>query len=470
MSQFYVGGSGGGGGPTVTITGNDQVNKDGFGTNVTGSSPNFQVNSYGPYKWIVNPVAGLGTHQTINAAVAASVGGDSIFITPGTYTENIVAPHSIYLIGADVFQNNQVQPGVVIFGKISNSTSDAQVSVENIRLATNGDYALELTGAGASYMFIRGCYLQGFNFSLTNSSNSSPSSQLILDSCYADLLNTGINVFNHSSNNVLKITNSFFANSANSALASTSSGQLLLDDVTFGGQITPGHAINITSGSANFNNCFMQDSTIGLSLSGGTTIAEGCTLPKITLTSSAQLRCIASNTLPIALSGTSGAVITNSTIVAGISNGITVNIGTIAVVTNSSINSSNTAITGSGTVQYSNISFIGSSSLINATTQTPLVSSNDAVKIKIPGAYPYTAVPQDAVILVDTSAARTINLNASPATGQKYRIKDDVGSAGTNTITIVPAAGTIDGAANALINVAWGSLDIAYTGTAWRIL
>jgi|GEM_PF-2689749 hypothetical protein len=96
--------------------------------------------------------------------------------------------------------------------------------------------------------------------------------------------------------------------------------------------------------------------------------------------------------------------------------------------------------------------------------------SGRVVKTTIPGAYPYTTLLTDDVIFVDTSIARTINLIASPTTGTTYRIKDNVGTAGTNNITITPNAGTIDGAASATINTNWGSVDIVYNATSWRIL
>lgn len=89
------------------------------------------------------------------------------------------------------------------------------------------------------------------------------------------------------------------------------------------------------------------------------------------------------------------------------------------------------------------------------------------VAVTTPGAYPYTTLVTDYVILVDTSSARTINLLASPETGRTYRIKDNVGLAATNNITIT---GNIDGAASATIKLNYGSMDVVYNGTEWSIL
>lgn len=97
--------------------------------------------------------------------------------------------------------------------------------------------------------------------------------------------------------------------------------------------------------------------------------------------------------------------------------------------------------------------------------------SGRVVKTTVPGAYPYTTLTTDYVILVDTTTpAKTINLIASPVTGTTYRIKDSTGTASSFNITIVPAAGTIDGAANTIINVNYGSVDLVYSGSEWKIL
>lgn len=91
-------------------------------------------------------------------------------------------------------------------------------------------------------------------------------------------------------------------------------------------------------------------------------------------------------------------------------------------------------------------------------------------KTTSPGAYPYITQKSDYIIWVDTTAARTINLLASPETGRTFRIKDVTGSAATNNITITPAIGNIDGAASYVINTSYGSIDVVYNGTQWSVL
>ncbi len=81
----------------------------------------------------------------------------------------------------------------------------------------------------------------------------------------------------------------------------------------------------------------------------------------------------------------------------------------------------------------------------------------------------YTATTANHVILVDTTAARTITLPASPVDGQVFHIKDKSGSALTNNITIAGNGNNIDGAGTASINTDYGSLYIVYSSTedAW---
>lgn len=85
---------------------------------------------------------------------------------------------------------------------------------------------------------------------------------------------------------------------------------------------------------------------------------------------------------------------------------------------------------------------------------------------------PVVVLSTDDVISVQVPAgAVAVTLPALPATGATVTIKDGLGNASVATpITITPAAGTIDGAATAVINVAYGSLTLVYNGTQWLIL
>lgn len=136
--------------------------------------------------------------------------------------------------------------------------------------------------------------------------------------------------------------------------------------------------------------------------------------------------------------------------------------------------SSNILIGNNGTAAESNVMRLGTQgSGAGQQLQTHIAGvintvSGRVVKITSPGAYPYTTLTTDYVILVDTSSARTIVPLAAPVTGTTYRIKDSVGSAAANNITITPSGKNIDGAASYVINNAYGAVDIVYNGSEWN--
>lgn len=117
----------------------------------------------------------------------------------------------------------------------------------------------------------------------------------------------------------------------------------------------------------------------------------------------------------------------------------------------------------------SSVDFRSGSTSFNNFTTTAILGGY-RIGVTSPGAYPYTTLNIDYVILVNTSAARTINLLAGPNTGQTYIIKDNTGTAGANNITIVPAAGNIDNAANYVISTNNGSAQLVYNGTQWNVI
>ena len=108
-----------------------------------------------------------------------------------------------------------------------------------------------------------------------------------------------------------------------------------------------------------------------------------------------------------------------------------------------------------------NIATSGSSNTVTLKTLATVTS---------PGAYPYTTLTTDYLILVDTSSGRTIIPLGSPTKGQTYIIKDNVGSAAANNITVTPSGKNIDGAASYAVQSNYGSIMIIYNGTEWSIV
>jgi pectin methylesterase-like acyl-CoA thioesterase len=60
------------------------------------------TNNYGPAKFIVSSSAANGTHTTIAAALTSASTGDTIFIRPGTYTENLTLKAGVNLTALSI--------------------------------------------------------------------------------------------------------------------------------------------------------------------------------------------------------------------------------------------------------------------------------------------------------------------------------------------------------------------------------
>jgi hypothetical protein len=86
-------------------------------------------------------------------------------------------------------------------------------------------------------------------------------------------------------------------------------------------------------------------------------------------------------------------------------------------------------------------------------------------------ASPYVALQSDSIIGVNFAGAVAITLPAAAVAlrGKIFVITDESGNAVINNITIHTAGGNINGAATALINTDYGSLQIYCSGTAYFI-
>ena len=112
------------------------------------------------------------------------------------------------------------------------------------------------------------------------------------------------------------------------------------------------------------------------------------------------------------------------------------------------------------------------SSGTGANTITIAASGTQLLAVRIATTTPVTVTDSDDVVSVEVPGpvAVAVNLPAG-VTGRVFNIKDGLGLTSIITpITVTPAAGTIDGAASATINAAYGSLELVYSGVEWKIL
>lgn len=320
------------------------------------------TNNYGESKFIVSASAANGTHTTIGAALTAASSGDTIFVRDGSYTENLTLKAGVNIASYTSSQGEFIGAGsianVKIKGKMSASFSGS-CWITDVCAETNGDFAVEITGTNVTNTFFQNCNFNALDHTLINFTSSQNCRNYFLY-CNANLQTTGIAYISNASGGAsdMRIINGEWANDGASTTASTlSSLSLTILNARFYNPIT-------TSSGGIFH---INNSTIGQ---------------------------------PIITAGTGANDITFSGISAGSASAISIGTGTSVKAEHCIIGSSNTnAITGAGTLSYSDLIFDGTSSLINTTTQTALY--NNAGKHKAsgqPAFYVYLASNTGAVI------------------------------------------------------------------------
>jgi hypothetical protein len=277
---------------------------------------------------------GTGDFTTIGAALTAASSGQTIFIRPGTYTENPTLKSGVNLCAFDC---DALTPNVIISGKCT-FTAAGTVSISGIQLETNSDYALSVTGSAASIVNFINCYINVSNNTGIQFTSSSSSSQINFRYSTANVTTTGISLFTHSSAGLLSANFTNFGNPGSTTTPSTiSSGNLQL---AFGAMQVP-----ITASSTAIISCeYTNFNTV-------------------------------TNTTCITLSGTSSALLDNSDFISGSSSALSIGSGTTVTCQGPiTINCTGTfGISGSGSISYTAIFYNNSTSNIESTvTQTPV--------------------------------------------------------------------------------------------------
>lgn len=287
---------------------------------------------YSTAKGHIVDATGHGDFTTVGAALAAASAGETIFLRPGTYTEDITLKSSVSLVAFDGSDDASV---VLIVGKCSYSES-GRTSISDIALVTNSDFSLEVTGSNNCTVILSGITLSCINNTGINFSNSNSSSQIVLYNCSANLLGTGIALYTMSSIGSISFQDCVFVNeSGSTTLSDNSAGAVLFQGCNSSCPIS-----NSSTGFLSFVNGFQGTDSI--------------------------------NTACITVNG-SGAQIFNSSFFSGTASSISIGSGSLATCSNCFFNSSNSnALSGAGTLNYADLSFANSSD-ISVSTQNPLV-------------------------------------------------------------------------------------------------
>ena len=281
------------------------------------------------------------------AAVTASAGGtvpQTVFIQPGTYTENITLSPSVDLTA---FVCDSDTPTVIISGKITASYTGTS-TISNIALQTNGDFALVVSSANATNLDLYGCKitaLTGTGISVTNTGGNT--ARLHLYYCGGGT-SAGAVFFNKSGNCELKFWYG-----------------------VYGG---PGNASIISNTGLDFNWTFFANA---ITNSGALLISGNSSIYGITTSSTGSISSSNSFLAVVTLAGT-GTLTAVNCYFGSLSPTVTalvVGAGTTATITDCTIDSSNAAaISGAGTLNYAGLTFINTSSSITVTTQVNLKS------------------------------------------------------------------------------------------------
>lgn len=310
----------------------------GFSPYTTGSGSTLTFNMPGTAKWVVNPIANLGTHTTIQAAITASSSGDIVFITAGSYTENLTLKAGVILTSFADGAVDITSQGVNIAG-VHTLPISGICTMSGIRFTNGASNNIFLdVGSSATQLFLYGCTLNCsgslmFNFVLG-------ATRAVLTNCMASTSGGSFALFSLTNGGTFESyyskLSSFNANPGVSLAPSGSTVKLAYSQV--------GIPITFTSSTLQCNSCsFFLESATG-------TLTNGTNVTTVTSGTYNFINCSFN-------SGTSSAISIGSGTVVSLQGG-------------TEVTSSNTnTITGAGTLNYAAITFSGSSAKINATTQ-----------------------------------------------------------------------------------------------------
>jgi len=290
------------------------------------------TNTFGCAKWIVSSDATQGTHTTIAAAISSSSSGDTIFIRPGTYTENLTLKAGVSLTsyGSDSSLNGT---GVIIISGTCTMTTAGSVTISGIQLQTNSAALLAVTGSADSIVNLNNCYLNCSNNTGVTFSSSSAASAINIFKCNGNLGTTGIALHTMSSLGTLTYFGCSFSNTGLSTTASSNSA-------------------GIVTMQYSYFKCVFSTSSTGILL-GSYYIIDAILL----------------NTTGITLAGSGSSSAIHITINSGTASSVSVGTGTTLGLYQSDLFSNNTNnITGAGTINFGSLSLHGTF-INNVTTQ-----------------------------------------------------------------------------------------------------
>ena len=286
-------------------------------------------NNYATARFIVG-ASGQANYLTIQAAITAASSGNTIFILPGTYTENLTLKAGVNI---SAYTCDAFTPNVVILGTCT-FTGTGVVSISGVQLQTNSAFCLAVTGSAASIVNVNECYFNITNNTGISYTSSNAASGLNIINCNGNIGTTGIALIAQSSIGKSIILDCYITNLGSSLTAST-----------------------ISAGTLGIDNSYLYHAFT----SSGTSIF-GSSYSTFDMNSL--------NTTAITMGGSGLQNLNSCTVNSGTASAIS--IGSTATITGCNIASTNTnAITGAGTINNVGNNFTQSSYKINTSTISP---------------------------------------------------------------------------------------------------
>lgn len=306
-------------------------------THASGSTFTYEDRTW-QTAYVVDPSSTIGTrgtYSTIQAAITDAPSGTTIFIRPGTYTENLTLKGGQNLVTDGSADTRDTSPLVTVIGTHTIPATGANITIDGIRFDNNGNYCFT-RGSGPT-LTLTNCFINANNFTAINSTGG----DIFFQSCTCTNEGAANNFFTVNGG-TLWFDNCSLNNSGNSTVASTvQSGSVYLNDCDVDFIINPGSGGYIQAFESQFGFVYSPFRNFTWITTSGT----GSEISKL-------FNCVF-------YSGTASAI----------------SVGANSTVEgyNLVVNSSNTnAITGAGTFKSNIVTFTGSSTLINTTTVTPI--------------------------------------------------------------------------------------------------
>lgn len=284
------------------------------------------TNTFGVAKWVVSADATQGTHTTIAGAITSASSGDTIFIRPGTYTENLTLKAGVNLVSFDA---DCITPNVTISGTAT-CTYSGTVSCSGIQFKTNSAACITSSGSNVAVLNLTNCFVNASNNNGITSTNAN-----FVFNAYFCLLSAASTFAIWSLTAAEGFGLDFCVISSGDTTACTTAATPVN---IFSCSVASSLSTSSTGVINAFNSVFNSGSAQTFITTAGTGISQLFNCEFQSLTSSA----------------------------------VSVGTGTTVTMGSCTISSTNTnAITGAGTLIYSGLAFVNTSQTVNVTTQTP---------------------------------------------------------------------------------------------------